>query len=237
MPGAQLDIERIVREVMRRMQANGSAGNGARTETEAESEPEADKSKLRIGDRVVTLTSLDGRLRGVREVVVPKGAVVTPSVRDELRKKKVRMVFAEEAQAANASTGGMLVGMAAGSYDAAAVLRAVSVETCGVDRLDGECWIELVRQLSQAITAKGRFGVLITSQAGAAVCLANRESTVRAVAGISAASVKEAMQIIGANLLIVDPASLGLHELRSMVREFARGSHECPDTLKAVMEK
>jgi hypothetical protein len=237
MPGAQLDIERIIREVMRRLQDNGSAGGGAGTETKASPKPKTDKNKLRVGERVVTLASLDGRLRGVKEVIVPNGAVVTPAVRDELRKKKVRLTFAEKAHAANASTDGMLVGMAAGSYDAAAVFRAVSVETRDVDRLDGDCWIELVRQLSQAIAAKGRFGMLITSRAAAAACLANREKAVRAVLGVSVTSVKDAMQTVGANLLIVDPASLGLHEIRGMVREFARGSHECPDALKAVLEK
>jgi len=237
MPGAQLDIERIVSEVMRRLQDNGSVGGGGGAETRAKSKPKTDRSKFRVGERVVTLASLDGRLRGVREVIVPNGAVVTPAVRDDLRKKKIKVTFAEEAHTANGSTGGMLVGMAAGSYDAAAVLRAISVESCGVDRVDDDCWIELVRQLSRVIAAKGRFGVLITGRAAAAVCLANRERAVRAVLGVTATSVKEAMQMVGANLLIVDPASHGLYELRGMVREFARGSHECPDELKTVLEK
>lgn len=74
-------IERIVREVIRRlreMETNGSATNPS-------NEP------LAVEDRVVTLATLQGRLDGVCQLNVRSDAVVTPSVQDELRDRKITL--------------------------------------------------------------------------------------------------------------------------------------------------
>ena len=139
MPTVQVDIERIVREVMRRLEVPQPAGDGAGTETPMPPEPKPDNSKLRLSGRVVTLASMDGRLAGVRQVIVAKGTVVTPAVRDELRKKKIKLDFSDNGHRANVSTGGLLMGMVEGSYDAAALLKAVSAEVGEAKRIDGSC--------------------------------------------------------------------------------------------------
>lgn len=237
MPTAQVDIERIVREVMRRLEVPQPAGDGAGTETRPQQpEPKPDNSKLRLSGRVVTLASLDGRLAGVRQVIVAKGAVVTPAVRDELRKKKIKLEFSDNNHRANVSTGGLLLGMVEGSYDAAALLKAVSAEAGETQRIDGSCWIEVTRQMTEAIARETKCGVLVTHRATGAVCLANRGTGIRAALGVGTASVKDAMETIGANLLVVDPTASSLYEIRGMVRELVRGSHECPDRLKPVLE-
>jgi hypothetical protein len=74
-------IEWIVAEVVRRLAAAGVA---------ADSPPKTD---LKIIDRVVTLRTIEKQLAGVRRVVVPMRAVVTPAVRDELKARKVELVF------------------------------------------------------------------------------------------------------------------------------------------------
>jgi ribose 5-phosphate isomerase RpiB len=236
MPTAQVDIERIVREVMRRLEVPQSAGDGAGTEIRTPPEPKPDNSKLRLSGRVVTLASLDGRLAGVRQVIVAKGTVVTPAVRDELRKKKIKLEFSDNNHRANVSAGGVLLGIVEGSFDAAALLRAISAEVGETQRIEGSCWIEITRQMTEAIAGEAKCGVLVTCRATAAVCLANRRPAIRAALGAGTASVKDAMETIGANLLVVDPASNSLYELRGMVREFVGGCHECPDRLKTVLE-
>ena len=74
-------IEWIVSEVLRRL---GVAGD------ERSSSP---VSELRIIERVVTLRSIEGRLSEVKRVVVIPRAVVTPAAKDELKARKIELVF------------------------------------------------------------------------------------------------------------------------------------------------
>jgi len=267
MTGAQRDLEWIIREVVRRLEAStapagprsdrGLPGPSGRPATD-ESVPNAPNTpdstttgktagkaeaagayngRLSIGQRVVTLASLDGRLSGVRELVVPCAAVVTPAVRDLLRKRQIRLTFtAEPVGGTGGAAGSMLVALAAGPYDAEAAWKAVAAEASEAVRIDGESWVELAGRLTHAIAAEGRFGVLMTHRAMAAVCLANRQQAVRAVLATSAAAVGDAAVQVGANLLVIDPAAHGLYELRGMIRQFAHASHTCPEALRSVLE-
>jgi hypothetical protein len=80
-------VERIVLEVIRRLGllSAGSAGVavGERSSTTAE---------LTILDKVITTRSIEGRLAGIERLVVAAKAVVTPAVKDELKKHKVQLV-------------------------------------------------------------------------------------------------------------------------------------------------
>ncbi len=73
------EIERIVREVIRRLTSVGVQIDKA-------------SSTLKIDKRLVTLATIEGQLEGIQKLVVLPKAVVTPSVRDELRDKKVELV-------------------------------------------------------------------------------------------------------------------------------------------------
>jgi len=77
-------IEWIVMEVLRRLGVTDD-GNG---------KPRAPSgSELRLSDTVITLRSIEGRVAGVTRLVVSSRAVVTPAVKDELRSKKIDLVF------------------------------------------------------------------------------------------------------------------------------------------------
>ena len=76
----EAEIERIVQEVIRRL-----LSLGVRV---ASSQP----TSLAISDRVITLATIEGRLEGISQLVVQSKAVVTPSVKDELRQKKIELV-------------------------------------------------------------------------------------------------------------------------------------------------
>lgn len=82
------EIEWIVAEVIRRL---GIATNDVRVAgDERGSSPAA---VLKISDRVVTMRTIETRLSGIKRVVVRPRAVVTPAVKDELKAKKVELVF------------------------------------------------------------------------------------------------------------------------------------------------
>ena len=71
-------------------------------------------------------------------------------------------------------------------------------------------------------------GVLLTGEAAAALCLANRRRGIRAALGSSVASIETAIASIGANLLIIDPAGQSAFVLRQLLRTWTRGRRDVP---------
>jgi hypothetical protein len=74
------EVEWIVVEVIRRLGIAGVAGGGA-----------ADNRELRLADKVITMRTIEGKLDDVRRIVVSAQAVITPSVRDELRRRQIQV--------------------------------------------------------------------------------------------------------------------------------------------------
>ena len=80
-------VEWIVKEVIRRLLAQGVASGvavGERRSTTAE---------LTIDSKLVTMRTIEGKLAGIKQLRVPARAIVTPAVRDELRERKVELKY------------------------------------------------------------------------------------------------------------------------------------------------
>jgi hypothetical protein len=82
----EAEIDRIVREVLRRLAAM----------TPSPAKPAA--ATLTVGSRVVTMTELKNKLDGIERVEVPHRAVVTPAAKDYLRERGVQLVYATQAK-------------------------------------------------------------------------------------------------------------------------------------------
>lgn len=245
MAGQQWDIEAIVREVCRRLQQLGDASLGgvasaAGTEQHAGTcrtagESITDARQLRLADRTVTMHQLAGRLEGVNEVLVPPAAVVTPSVRDELRRRQIVLRPAVGPVVDAAHRPGLVLGVAGNADSRGVAVAAVQAEGGLAHRIDGDCVLEVVRQVAQAVAARRQIGLVLTDRPAVALCLANRRTSVRAGWGVSVASVRETLQEIGANLLVLNPAQHGAGELRGMIREFLGGTHNCPEAYRQAL--
>lgn len=243
MAGQELDLEAIVREVLRRLQQLGSDradADGAKTQRQVPEAPAipplaSEPGQLQLQERTITLGLVAGRLQGVREVLVSAGAVVTPSVRDELRKRRIALHFTAEPAADLPVTARLVLGVAGGAQAAGAALAAVQAEAGAAQRIDRDCVLEVVRQVSQAVASQGQIGLVLTDRPAVALCLANRQASIRAAWGMSVASVREAAKLIGANLLVVNPAQHGAYELRGMIREFVAGRHQCPKVYRQAL--
>lgn len=74
-------IEQIIREVLSRLAAASASGRAT-----------AAPAELALSDRLVTLRDVESRLAGIARVSVGPRTVVTPSVRDLLRQKKIEFV-------------------------------------------------------------------------------------------------------------------------------------------------
>ena len=243
MAGQELDLEAIVREVLRRLQQLGGDRTGDSRAEPPRQAPAAPASpprasepgQLQLRERTITLGLVAGRLQGVKAVLVSAGAVVTPSVRDELRKRQIALRFSTEPAADVAVSTDLVLGVAGGSHATGSALAAVQAEAGSAERIERDCVLEVVRQVSQAVAGQRRIGLVLTDRPAVALCLANRQASIRAAWGVNVDSVREAAKLIGANLLVVNPAKHGAYELRGMVREFVAGRHECPKVYRRAL--
>ena len=231
-----LDIDRLVREVL--AQLGLPAAETAAPLPSAPVAPAAPvappastgNGALVVTQRVVSLAGLNGRLDGVRQLVVPPQAIVTPSVRDELRRRHITLLFARPAATASQSDTGRLVLVVAGSYDPSVLAAGLSAEGLAVDVRRTDCLMKASDLLAAELARAGTLGVLATRHVAAGICLTNRLAGLRAVAGLDPATVADEASSVGANLLVVNPAAFGLQPLKLLVLQFCHhAGHECPE--------
>jgi hypothetical protein len=84
----QADVERIVLEVIRRLRT--MPGVDAGIDRRDHAAPVG--HDLVLTERLITMRTIDGRLSGVQRLLVPPKSVVTPAVKDELKKLKIELV-------------------------------------------------------------------------------------------------------------------------------------------------
>lgn len=245
-----IDIDKVVREVLAKIgpapQGSGAppAQSAAGKMAEVASPGVAGDGKLPaaatpgaeelvVSTRVVTMAELGDRLEGVRRVVVPVQAVLTPSVRDELRRKNIALVY-EQPRPAPAAGSARLVLMTVGkSFDPAGLVTALGNEGIEVDPRRSDCFFASSDELAGEVAGGRAVGVMLTSQPAVALCVANRLPGVRAVLGTDAAETAAAAASVGANLLVVAPRARTFFQLKHLVREFCRGGvRECPELLR-----
>jgi hypothetical protein len=234
MAGNPIDLESIVREVVRQLQSPSPAD--APRGTDRPSAPRDATGTLEVTERVVTWVGLKDRLAGIRRLIVPAGAVLTPSVRDELRKRSIAWKMADQSgRAADAKTAALVIAAACGPYDAETAVQAIAAEAGRADPIGCGHLADMIRQLGVRIAHDSVPGVLVTTEPALAACLANRYAPLRAVWATGLAAVAEGERSLGANLLVLDPRHSSSSELRTMVRQFLRGHHRCPADGSAVL--
>lgn len=220
-------VERVVREVLADFELLSHRGVAR---------PEA-ADEFSVTHRVVTLEHIEGRLDGLRRLLVPCGAVVTPAVRDELRRKGVTLSFGE-AETTMPGDGARLILMVAGrSFDPESLVQGLRGEAVAVDFRRADCLIratdELAGELAGELADGQTRAVLITAHPAAAACLANRHRGVRAVQGFDAGKIAADAASVGANLLAVDPAVTGPFLLKKIVTQFcSSGPVTCPSVFE-----
>ena len=235
---SEVEIERVVREVLRRLpgEAGADADGSKPTET---IQAETKHSGLELDQRLITQADLAGRLDGVQMVTAPERAVVTPAALDHLRERGVRLVRRETKKngAKQSQNVSLIVGVADAAFRPAELVRLLREQGIEVEQVAASGLTGVVDELADQVGKGGRTGLLLTDQAAAGACLANRSSGVRAACVASLAGVEAAIRTLGVNLLIVEPAGRGLHELKQIVGRYASGApHACPVALASKLE-
>jgi hypothetical protein len=221
------EIERIVRQVLARLTAAPQAAVNGHTPAEASA------TTLVLDARVVTLAELKGRLEKQQSVTVLTSAIVTPAVRDYLRERKVSLVRRQTTPQAAASGLRLAVGVTETRYDSHDLLRQLSAQGIQFEQMTGGNEAAVTDQVVECVKRDKHMGLVLTDQAAAAVCLANRQQEVRAAAAANVVGVDEAIRQIGVNLLVVNPRGQSSYLLRQMVNRYLSGApHACPEALK-----
>jgi hypothetical protein len=232
MTGGPCDIDEIVRRVIARLRASGPGENSAKGDT------------LVVPGNVLSAAALDGRLGGVRRVVIGPRAVVTPAAHDLLKRHGVEFSRRETTQTTTndkgceKSSGAKLVLATSDTqYDPALLVAAASRTLTSVDRLPDRPLADAIAPLDDAMHRGQCPGVLLTRRTAAAACLANRRRGMRAAAATSVNDVTNAIDDVAVNLLVVDPAGKSMAALRVMLQRLAAaGWRDCPTELRGVLE-
>ena len=219
-----LDIERVVREVLAELKrAAGATTNlrsvpglsGSAENTVATSQPWTsivNNGELVLSTRLVTMEEIGDRLGGIRQVVVGPQAVVTPAVRDALRQRNIALCRALPANNSSAAPLRLLVVAARTKMDPkllANTLRAKASTSNAIRPTAIGCY----RPIGGRIGQNQHPGIAATPHTAAAQCLANRLAGVRAMLGSNTKAWQADVSAVGANLLVIDPQSVGLYKL------------------------
>jgi len=260
MVNLSFDIDAIVRQVIADLDAKGvcrlqtsdfrlqESGESSNPKSEARSpKPET----LRLPDSLVTLALLEGRLDGVREVVISPKAVVTPSVRDLLYKKEVGLRasgFRLQEERLQTTDFGLqekasIVNPEARSLKPEAWLALHQLkrepETL-IGFLQGKATLAkesfncivattqaAAKRLAESETLRA---IIVTNHSATAMVLANRHAAIRAVIGESTDQTVQDAAMIGANLLVLHADRIGAWRMKELARVFlANRSRHCPD--------
>lgn len=226
-------IERIVREVLAQMghAAASPAPVPPPAPAPAAPAPPADDS-LVLNRRVVTLADLPERIQAVRRLVVPRGAVVTPAVKDLLQQQRIALMFGQS-NPSQAQAVRVVLAVAAAHYDSAALESALGREGYPVEPRRHDCLIRAIDQLADDVQSGATMAILMTEHPAPALCLANRRPGVRAVLGVRADRVAAETESVGANVLVADPTAAGFFVLKQMAVQFLRGGPKpCPEAFR-----
>lgn len=216
----QNEMEQIVREVLRRLREREITN-------EVRAEPAATRDQpqvLELADRLVTLATLHGKLAGIEQVLTKPGTVITPSARDELKAKQIKLEFAVRPLDRNRPHR-QLVLAATTNYNAGPLLRSLAAGGVGIRQFSESDWKEAVKKMTVELKNSPASGVMLTDRPAAAACLANRDCAIRAAVAADERSAKDAVESLDANLLVVDPAAHSLWALQNLLKEYSQSGH------------
>ena len=177
------------------------------------------------------MESIAGRLNGAKQLVVAPGALVTPSVRDELRRRGIELKQQCAAKKCNSLAQVLLV-VGRTSHDPDLAVRMLRQDGIDVKSESTHCLIKATEMLAAAV-AEQSLGVLWTRHTAFAMCLANRNRNLRAVLAAGVPATAAAATAVGANVLVIDPTAGTMYERKQVLRAFCLGGiRECPEELK-----
>ncbi|HZZ29867.1 MAG TPA: RpiB/LacA/LacB family sugar-phosphate isomerase [Pirellulales bacterium] len=225
MPHSEDQVERIVHAVIQRLGGAGTAISSS--------------GELTLTEKVISAESLANRLNGVQRVIVSARAVVTPAARDSLKEKNITLVRSLQAAAAKPSQliVASSVSKKGAAFDCADVLGQLRQRGMEVEELPAVGVAQAAANIAAAVESGKKLGVLLTDQAAAALCIANRQRGVRAAMVTNRGELNDLVQNLGVNLLVIDALRRSKSEIQRLVEAFAASpAQACPAQWKQWLD-
>ncbi|NIL99185.1 MAG: hypothetical protein GTO53_11980 [Planctomycetales bacterium] len=218
--------ETVIDEIVRRVLQQLSDGGEKRCTAD---------DQLSLPERVITTTLLKERLQGARRLKLAPGAVITPAARDLLNQYQVDVHTDRGPQDVPATP--LAIGMDNAQPSLAPLQDMLKRAGTVTQWVEAGQLPEMVQQLGNHVISQQGLAVLLTQQAAAALCLANRRAGLRAVEAEDVPSMRRAVTAVGANLLVINPRGLSSASVVRVVTNFATGGpYVCPEPLQSVLE-
>lgn len=216
-------VERIVRDVLARFEISSVDNNGDGESDQSKTSKAQNRGEVLLDAKVVSVEQLNGKLDGARQVIVRRGAIVTPAARDLLRARGIEIGWRVDSgkQSIQQAARGVL-GVAEISYEPAELIRLMGHEGVTFEPIARTGLITVVDEMTERVVKDGELGLLLTGAPMAALCLANRRGGVRAIFGMDQPTVQRGVAEVGANFLIVDANRRSTFELKNLVKAFCR---------------
>ncbi|GEM_PF-810177 len=196
--------------------------------------------QLVLTDRVITLKQVEEHLGRIRRLIVPTRSVITPAVIDELKQRGITLEFrrsGDREQKGIADAGRLLIlEIVSRRYDPGELIRRLESEAVSLRWQQGACLIAATNRLAESLSEASQVGAVLTTHPAAAVCLANRRRSLRAIWAESLEQLREHAADVGANVLVVHSRRMPLQQLVQILSTFFREApYECPQALCAEL--
>jgi hypothetical protein len=196
-------------------------------------------------------------LRSIRGPVrLAKGAILTPLAQDFIRERGIN-IMTDEGAAAVAINGGAAPGtggaatMAGGGGapilwwidgQCPSVAKLVEALRPGLlasrERGSGENLKGVVKELAALVKAKKvAGGLLFVPSAARAICYANRCQSLRAVVATNDRAVSEGIELLGANVLVVEYPPFGFKAMLALVKPFVESVQAVPAAVQRELDE
>ncbi len=221
----------LVREVLRRIHAE--AAEAPVVGVAAASLPPPPTLYV-IPSKVITLDTFKLVPQGTRRVGLRSDAVITPSARDHAREAGIELVRGDVQPPVHST---IVIGQADCLANAASRAASIARAVAGAQQLPASGLADVVAAIALHVGRDGAKGVLLTGRPAAAVVLANRFSSLRAVTARDAATLLAAAAQCAANVLIIHPQEFASGALERACVEFAsRDTGVIPNELSGSTE-
>ena len=224
------EINRIVQVVVQRLQQKQLVSEQVASRTSPVGHSPtglaAGRMSTAVTDcRLITTATLNECVNRAARLQVPLGAVITPAARDWLSERNIQLIFGERSPK---STHACHVGWVylakwrtnRNLTDLHSVLSRefTRFDWCG----DGDAMLTIPQAVQAVDGDPEPRAVLFTGQTCVALCRLNKHGHVRASLGTDLEAVREAIELLDNNVLVLDPTRHGTYALRNLVSTYAK---------------
>jgi ribose 5-phosphate isomerase RpiB len=208
---------------------------------------------------IFTARQLEDLHKSNGHVVLPYGARLTPLAVDWARGKKIQIGYGPDELVKQSNCAKPATGIGAGATDKtqaagaflwwcdgpcgaakAAVGAQAKESSLSAVELPGEAkhLVPVIKKIAAAVKeGKSNGGVLLVQSAAAAVVLANRCPSLRAMVGTSLESLEAAISQIAANVLVLEYPNKSFSQIKNLLSRFVRAKRELSDEMKKQIQE